>query len=230
MAIEHENLDALLLDVELDHDLELDTEMDDPRGHVRRDLIAALTNYKRSRYELGGALYSYRKALPHGAWTAVVEAIATATKMTDRTIREIISDYERVRETPAPVVQALQQVGIDPSAKRQAKVVQIASAEHKAGAPPAQAVAAAVAATRKPSPQAQAPVDSPSVSKEETLIFQVRLAIRKGLERVPQNKKLEYLQIALGEEITALLGDDAREFVVTPSKPTLDLMGRKRSA
>jgi hypothetical protein len=147
----------------------------------------------------------------------------------DRTIREILSDFERVRETPAPVVRALEQAGIDPAAKSKAKVVNIAAESVRTGCDIQQAIQTAMAASRQRPARAQIQT-SEEPTKEEKLIYQVRLQIRKALQRVPQNKKLEYLQIALGEEINALLGDQAREFVVTPTKPTLDLLGRKRSA
>lgn len=230
MESKHSILFGLLREVETEH-VEQDPEgVDDDLMDLRSQLVAAVGGYAASRFNLGQALYRYREALPHGAWTPVVQAIATASKLTDRTIREVVSDYERVKGTPAPVVKAMQSVGIDPAAKRQAKVVEMAVDSHQAGNPPAQAVAAAVASTRKPpTPQAQIPTNQ-ELTKEEKLIWQVRLAIRKGLEKVQQNQKLAILQRALGEEITGLLGDDAREFVVTPTKPTLDLMGRKRSA
>jgi hypothetical protein len=43
---------------------------------------------------------------------------------------------------------------------------------------------------------------------EEDFIWQVRLSMWKALQRVPKEKKQEYLKLAL-EEITALLGDQA---------------------
>jgi hypothetical protein len=219
------------------HDIEcryLSTEddsddVDDDLMDLRSQLVCAVGVYRTSRFNLGEALYRYREAIPHGAWGDVVQAIATASNLTDRTIREILSDYERIKGTPAPLVKALQSAGIDPAAKRQAKVVDIAAKDHQAGSPPDQAVASAVAATRQRPVQASV-LPAQELTKEEKLIWQIRLGIRKGLEKVDQNKKLEYLQRACAEEITALLDDQAREFVVTPTKPTLDLMGRKRSA
>jgi hypothetical protein len=136
MANKDVNLSALLREVETEH---LDGDVDDLLD-LRSQLVAAVGVYRTSRYRLGETLYAYRTALPHGAWTPVVKAIATASHLTDRTLREILSDYERVRETPAAVVQALQHSGIDPAAKRQEKIVEMAVESHKAGTPPAQAV------------------------------------------------------------------------------------------
>jgi hypothetical protein len=216
------NLTARLREVETEH------EASDDLQDLRTRMLAALGIYRMSRFNFGETLYAYREALPHGAWLPVVQAISAETGIADRTIREILSDYERVRETPAEVVQALLQAGIDPAEKRRAKVVEIAVEGHRSGIPPVHAVKAAFETTKRPA-QTQTSIDL-EPSKDEKLIFQVRLVIRKALDKVPQNKRLEYLRAALCEEITGLLGDEAREFVVTPTKPTLDLMGRKRSA
>jgi len=225
MANEDVNLTALLREVETEH---LDGDVDDLLD-LRSQLVAAVGVYQISRYRLGQALYGYRMALPHGAWTPVVKAIAIASHLTDRTIREILSDYERVRDTPVPVVQALQQAGIDPAAKRQKKIVEMAIDSHKAGNPPAQAVQAAVALSRRPvAPVGISSGDVP-LTQDERWILSLRENMRKTLGKIPQDRRVEVFCVAAAEELWIQVSSK-EPITIVPTEPTLDIVGRKRTA
>jgi hypothetical protein len=227
MANEDVNLSALLREVETEY-FDGDGDVEDMKD-LRSRLVAAVGVYRTSRYRLGETLYAYRTALPHGAWTPVVEAIATASHLTDRTIREILSDYERVRETPAPVVQALQQVGIDPAAKRQEKIVEMAVDSHKAGTPPAEAVEAAVALTRRPvAPVGLSSSDAP-LTQDQRWILSLRENMRKTLGKIPPDRRVEVFRAAAAEELWFQVSSK-EPITIVPTKPTLDLVGRRRSA
>jgi hypothetical protein len=227
MANEDVNLSALLREVETEY-LDGDGDVEDMKD-LRSQLVAAVGVYQTSRYRLGETLYAYRTALPYGAWTPVVKTIATASHLTDRTIREIISDYERVRKTPAPVVQALQQAGIDPAAKRQEKIVEMAMDSHKAGIPPTQAVQAAFALTRRPvAPVGISSGDAP-LTQDERWILSLRENMRKTLGKIPQDRRVEIFRAAAAEELWTQVSSK-EPITIVPTEPTLNIVGRKRTA
>src|SRR5258708_2705450 len=85
------NLTARLREVETEH--EAIDDLQDLRNHM----LAALGIYRVSRFNFGETLYAYREALPHGAWLPVVQAISAETGIAERTLREILLDYEKVR-------------------------------------------------------------------------------------------------------------------------------------
>ncbi len=228
-TIDKQQMIKLLVANETEHsDPEVTADMRD----IRNGLVDAAETFTTGRYGLGAAMYRYHEVIEHGKWGEVLRILAWATGAFERTLREILVDYTRVKDKPEPIIKDLQRRGIDPAAKKNAKVVDFASAGYKAGANPAEAVQAALDKHRRQKTAKRKLVivadPTPELTQKEKLIWLVRLGIRKGLERVPDNQKLEYLRIAAGEEITALLGDRAKEFVVTPKEPTLDLMGRKR--
>jgi hypothetical protein len=136
------NLPALLREVETEYGDEDDLQ------DLRSQLVSAMRIYRTSRYKLGQSLYAYRSALPHGARLPVVRAIAESSGIADRTIREIVADYERFKDTPASVVVELEKSGIDPAAKSKLIIVSGAVRGHRQGQTPAQAVQAAVSASR----------------------------------------------------------------------------------
>jgi hypothetical protein len=70
----------------------------------------------------------------------------------------------------------------------------------------------------------------PPLTDDETRHLELLLALAKYWEPVAPSRKIEELKVTMGEGSTLLLGDLAKPFEVVPLAPTMDLMGRKRSA
>jgi hypothetical protein len=98
----------------------------------------------------------------------VVKAIVNASGIADRTIREIISDYEGVRDTPPLVVVELERAGIDPAAKSKLTIVSAAVQGHQDGQIRAQAVQAAVSAARPTALVVKPSSSTPELSRKKS--------------------------------------------------------------
>jgi hypothetical protein len=191
---------------------------------LRSAVIRAAKQYSRSRYALGKALTLYKQELPHGAWAPAVSLISKRLQLSDRTLREIMSGYRQTLPLPPSVIDELKRAGIDPVSGRGRKVVSILRDADLTT--PSQAVEFA---TRKLSGAFKSPMPAGTVTptKDELVIYKVRLAIRTALSNVPPNRKLSILNTAIAEEVYASIGA-VPPFTVTPVRPTLDLMGMKR--
>jgi hypothetical protein len=125
MANEDLNLSALLREVETEH---LDGDVEDLLD-LRSQLVAAVGVYRTSRYRLGETLYAYRTALPYGAWTPVVKAIASASHLTDRTTlfsQHPGADFKTICYLVQAVLdqlQKLQEVRAVPTTRRQPQLL-----------------------------------------------------------------------------------------------------------
>ena len=114
------SLTARLQEIEVGHVGEGDSGLSD----ARLALVNALEQYRKSRYRLGEMLSGYRKFfLVTRGWSAAAVAIAGAIGCDERTIRRIVEDYDRVAGVPALVIKSLEQLGIDPSARKNASMI-----------------------------------------------------------------------------------------------------------
>lgn len=162
-----------------------------------------------NRYRLGEILHRYRVAVVrHGAWLPACKVIGRYLGKTERTVRAIAADYARIKRIPAAVIAELERADIDPAKKRNQKVVEIAQQLNQAGIEPEQAVgtararqqrrlAASVAASGE-----QRPTATPEpMTDDEKRILKERNQIRKGLEQVPENRKVDILLASVAEEM-----------------------------
>ena len=87
---------------------------------ARGELIVAIQSFNYSRFKLGRSLHSYRAELKADqGWMEAVKAVAFAMRLNDRTVRNIVSDYERLATAlPAAVVEAAELRGIDLGRKK----------------------------------------------------------------------------------------------------------------
>jgi hypothetical protein len=212
-----EDLASSLREVELAHGSNA--------GTLRSAVIQAASQYGRSRYALGKALTLYKQELPHGAWAHAVSLISKRLQLSDRTIREIMSAYRQTLPLPPAVIDELKRAGIDPVSGHGRKVVSILQDADLTM--PSQAVDFATRHVSRMSKPVM-PEGTVAPTKEELDVYKVRLAIRTALSNVRPNRKLAVLQAAIAEEVYASIGT-VPPFIVTPVKPTLDLMGMKRT-
>jgi len=86
---------------------------------LRRNVCKASQAYKKSRTDFGMALYAYRAVYKSKrGWMKAAQEIATHLECDERTIRNIVADYERILTVPASVIQAMRIEGLDPAAKK----------------------------------------------------------------------------------------------------------------
>jgi hypothetical protein len=195
---------------------------------IREELALALKGVHDSRFRLGEAIVRYKEAVPRGCWARAEHAFAVALETTDRTVRNIMADFRRIESTtPAEVIEAFEEVGIDAAKKCNANLVEmtVKVVEEKKVEP---SVAIPIA-------KASLPVRSSlhtgkiKLTEEERMILDVRLAIRHSIAPIPPNLKLEYFQRAAAIELKQFLSDGAEPFTITIT-PTVDLAARKRPA
>jgi hypothetical protein len=212
---------------------EVETEYETPGDlrDLRSEVVAALKNYEEtnvvaeeSRYRLGEALYRYHAALPYGAWMMAVRVIAKFRNRTDRAIREIVADYARVERVPADLIAELESAEIDPAAKKNAKVVQMAQQGHAEGQSATQAVKAAMAARR---PVASERSPRVPMTQDERWVQEECDWMLKGLDCVPENRKLDILGIAVAKAI-GYLTPSRDPIIIVPIEPTGDMSGKKK--
>jgi hypothetical protein len=147
--------------------------------------------------------------------------------MSLRTLYEIVAHYEKAKDAPPEIIEAMLLAGMDPAAPRKRDVLSAAIGRWVAGATPEQAVAKAEELTKRHKAPPSTFPDS-KLTKREQARFEFRVAVRKLLAEVPEDQKTEELRVTLGEEIAALLGDKAESFTVEPLQATIDPSGRRQ--
>jgi hypothetical protein len=203
--------------------LEREAGASDDLADLRRQFVASVGQWSSSRFRLGRELCSYRAALPHGKWGPFEAETARNLTISRRTLREIVASYKIVRHAPPLVIQEFDDRGLDPAATKNLELVRGTTQGWRAGLPPAQAFEQA---------KAQAPVhEPPSITREpmtddERWVLGERVAMRKGIEHIPDNRKADILMASLAEELW-LLGLPGEPITIVPTRPTIDLSGRR---
>jgi hypothetical protein len=196
--------------------LEKPREASDDLDDIRRQTLAMIARTGSSHYWLGQNLYRYREALEWGCWYPILDEISRTVHISRRTLLEIVDRYEKVKDTPPEVLEAIIIAGINPAAPRKRDLLASVVGSWQAGVPAGQAVSRAIEQTKRHNAPPSTFPDS-KLTKREKQRFEFRLAIRKFLSEIPENEKTEELRVTLGEEIT-------EPFTVVPLHP----FGRKR--
>ena len=213
---------------------------------ARHTLVAALGQYRTSRFLLGEALAAYKKQFAakndHSAgdrgWMAAAKSVAEAMGRDERTVRNIIADYERTASLPGTVIQAAQARGIDLAQRRYRPAVTAIESIIENDSQGQDAIDAEEAdrivsnvLVMPPTDQREHIQDDPFVplTREEKQHFAVRMKIRTALTNVEPDQKLSTLIAALEEEMFAIWGQsDPVTVTITPRTSGLTLDGRKR--
>lgn len=205
---------------------------------ARETLVLALRRYRSSRFRLGKALLGYKNLFTADrGWMAAAKSIADALDCDERTVRDIISDYERTAKLPAAVIQAAQSKGIDLARrKHRPKVTAIERAIESEEAPEdideekAKRIVSNVLVMPSPAQRAQTQ-DDPFVplTREEKQRFAIRMGIRTALTNIEPDLKFVELIAALEEEMFDVWGaTEPVTVTITPRASGLTLDERKR--
>jgi len=229
------DLGAWLRELECEH---VDNE-DGTAIAARNELVDMTKHYHHSRYRFGNALANYKAFYAEdGGWVAAAEVIGRAIGRDKRTIFRILEDYERTCNVPSKAIQAMEVLGKDPAAKKNAPIIDTLRTMEPADielAPEASVetaihvVAAQKAAKKTKAARPRKPVHAcgttvivlPTI--EEKQRRDIRSAIRAALANLPVEEKLAVLQVAVEEAMYEDL--DQREpitiiFTPRPSSQT----------
>ncbi|MGB8477890.1 MAG: hypothetical protein WCE63_03485 [Acidobacteriaceae bacterium] len=217
-------LGARLREIEVEH-----VEVDDGGAlDARRAVVETLEKYHTSRYRFGEALATYRAHfMEERGWMEVAQAIGAAMGRDERTVRNILADYQRAATLPETVIAAAEAEGIDLAERKHARL--LASMEGKLAVndvptlPEAQQILGKVLEMRAPgAPKAK-------LDRAEKIRWAIRIKIRTALTNVPNDRKLTELIAALEEEMYEVMGEtEPITVTITPRQSSLTIDGRKR--
>lgn len=177
---------------------------------VRNEAITQLGEVARSRWQLGRILRIYKTFYKdqHG-WVAAARVIGEAIGRDERTIYRIVGDYERTENIPPILVEELEKQGIDPSARKNASLVNEleqtpAPASSKEAARVVDKAVAKQKAHRKASRDATAKKSPEEFSRQIIALFKKRYAGMPPEEAQAEMRKV-FLKVVegLGLEIVA---------------------------
>ena len=213
---------------------------------ARHALVAALERHKKSRFQLGQALAEYKTHFAvksdHAAgargWMAAARSIAEEMGCNERTIRNIIADYERIASLPSTIIQAAQARGIDLAQRKHCPAVTaidsiIKNEGHCQDAIDAEKAARIVSKVLvMPPPIHRNRVQDErfvSLTTEEERHFARRMKIRTLLTNIEPAQRLPMLIAAIEEEMFTVWGQrDPVTVTFTPRDSELTIDGRKR--
>lgn len=200
----------------------------------RTSLLSALKNYTTSRFRFGQALASYREVCrAEGVWLAASKAIGREIGRSQRTVFRILSDYERVADTPEPVLAAMKREGFDPAALKNEELLNEVTSAIAADSTPNQ-VRAVVRDTAARLKQTSADKRSSGVgnaiSEDDRIVWGLRQDIRKWLGNIRDvDRKWDLLEQAIAEEAFEVWKvNESWEALITPRVGATMLNGRQR--
>ena len=228
------NLDAQLREIEAEFIGWVDFAVQEARDAM----VAALGLYRTSRFHLGEALAEYKRQFTADrGWMAAAVSIAEAMGCDERTVRNIIADYERTASLPEAVIQAAQARGIDLAQRRYRPAVAaiesiIENDGHGQDAIDAEEANRIVSNVLvMPSPDQREHIQDDrfvKLTREEKQHFAIRMKIRTALTNVEPDEKLSAFIAALEEEMFAIWGQNEPVTVtITPRPSGFTLDGRK---
>jgi hypothetical protein len=207
-------------------------------AEARLAVVRAIEQFRLTRFNLGKALCAYRALfMASRGWMAAADSIAVAMGCDERTVRNIIADYERAASLPDAVIQAAHTKGIDLSQRKyRPAIAAIESAigvdghrQDEIDADEANRIVSNVLVI--PPAQREHIQDERFVplTREEKQHFVVRMKIRTALTNIEADRKLTVLLAALEEEMFDVWGFTGSVTVtITPRASGLTLDGRKR--
>jgi len=222
------------------HELEtlhVDTKLrKDPQfARARAELLDTVESAQWSRYRLGKALEAYRAFFKADrGWMEASSLIAKMLCSTDRTVRNIVADYETVKALPENVLEVAQSHGIDLSKRRFQPVVQALEASLATSKKLDSAATERILKDAMQKPKPRAVIDElpflPLTAGEKAR-WKIRMKIRTALNNIDTPRKLQEIIAALEEEMFAVWGEAKPiTITITPHQSPLTLDGRKRKA
>jgi hypothetical protein len=181
---------------------------------LRRQFVAAVGQFSGSKFRLGEALYSYRVALPHGAWGPLIAATSRTLTISRRTLREILASYRIVKNAPPLVIQEFEDRGLDPAATKNLEHFRGTVQGLLAGLSPKEAFERAQAEA----PRHEPPTPPTPMTEDERWVVKESQLMIQGVEHVPDNRKADIL-VASFAEVMYLLTGRREPITITPTKP-----------
>jgi hypothetical protein len=202
----------------------------------------AIKQFHSTRFNVGKALFAYRAHFrADRGWLIAAKAVAGALGCDERTIRNIVADYERLSAAlPTVAIEAAHSRGIDLAQRRhrqtvaaiESAIVNEGNGEFDIDEEEAERIVSNVLVMRSPN-QRELVQDAPSVSltRAERQHFAIRMKIRTALANVEPGKKLSALIAALEEEMLAVWGQkEPVTITIIPRPSAFSLDGRRRQA
>lgn len=173
---------------------------------ARLGVVNALEHYRTSRYRLGQMLSVYKAFFCAArGWIAAAKTIGSAIGCDERTVRRIVEDFEGISDVPSIVIKALEEAGIDPAARKNARIIA------KMLRMPHEAIESAAGDLVQNAIQSEPAVRSGlrSINGSLTPAERRRLVVRKkihiALSGIPSEEKLTEL-VGVLEELYSELG------------------------
>lgn len=182
----------------------------------RATMLGALTNYTKSRFQLGQALAAYKQACKmERIWLPASEAIAKHLHISPRTLFRIVSDYQRLSGVSETLLLAMEAEGLDPAKPKNAPLLE--QVTEVLGDDPTPEEAQAVVRHTAASAQKQQK-SKDTISEDDRIVWGLRQAVRKWLGNITDiGHKCELLQEVISGESFEVWGDTKPwTFVVHP--------------
>jgi hypothetical protein len=199
----------------------------------RAAVLSAVAELCISRDRLGEALEKYKTHFESegGAWMEAATAIGKALHRNERTVRNIVSDYQRVKPLPEKIIAASHNLGIELVRKKYAPAVAIIQTAVASAGPLSvlKAKEIVVDAIARISKKSSTDGLFEGLTKEEKAHFAVRMKIRTALNNFEEDQKLPNLIAALEEEMYQVWGQtEPITITIQPRPSTLSINGLRR--
>ena len=197
---------------------------------AREEVLLALASCRHSRSQLGKALHEYKEFfISEGGWMLAVQAIGEVLARDERTVRNMVADYERVAKLPGSVIAAAEERGLDLAERKNAPVIHAIEDELGDKATPTLPEAKRLLGKVLKMRKGHAAKDAPD--KADRLRWAVRMKIRTGLSNVATEGKLPEILAALEETMYDEWGMTEPVTVTLNPRPSgLTVDGRKQVA
>lgn len=197
---------------------------------VRQAVVKAAQQYHTSRYSLGKALHAYKDFfMEERGWMIAAKEIGAVLQCGERTIRNIVADYERVATLPEAVIVVAEAKGLDLAERKHAPLIEAIKDGLEGEDTPTPLEARRLMGKVLQMRKGQAVKDA--LDKAEKLRWTVRIKIRTALNDVEQDAKLTELLAALEEEMHDVWGVTKPITVTIMPKPgILDITGKRVAA
>ena len=162
-------------------------------------------------------------------WMMAAKEIGASLECGERTIRNIVADYERVANLPDTVIAAAEVVGLDLAKRKHAPLVEVIENELTGNEAPTMSEAQQLLG--KVLTMTKGHTAKNSQDKADKLRWAVRLKIRTALTNIALEEKLPELLAALEEEMHDVWGKtEPITVTITPKPGKLDIAGKRVAA
>jgi hypothetical protein len=193
-------------------------------AEARPELLKSIVGYRAAWVNAARALIVYKRSLTDRVWMKTVKTSSEWMGRTDRTVRQLIADYQLTERSPE-LMAAMQTAGYDPAANhRYLKLLKEAAAT-AAENPTLNAEQVISRVVKFKDPRKENYI---KLTPAERRFWKLRLAIRTTVNNVSIEERVELLAKAIGEEAYHVWRE-RKPFTmsITPAKSVFTLEWRK---